>query len=280
MSGFETVLNVKRSLNVLVDKYYSICKDSSKKTVTEAITNKRKKFMSDFSSLFDIGNADLEKSLKEDKIRNHLNATKGDLDFLIDQRTTRIGSIGQRDLEYEVRRATAQNRREMQFENDCSQNTAPFSQTDDATSDKVNAVSEPLCGSFSDPDFNSNLPAKRQKIINIQIPYNFISSPAITAALDRDKVSSPAAMRLFSAMLKDQQTVDGQVVDLNKFDISTATIRRNRIKSRDLLCDEAIEKFHEDRPERLVLHWDEKMMTDLLGDTNEMEAIVISGAPT
>ena len=110
----------------------------------------------------------------------------------------------------------------------------------------------------------------------MELPRNPMASLDITSAMDRTNITNRTAMQVISSVQKTARK-DGNAVDLNEFVISTDTIARRREENRDTICDTAKQEFLDNMPDRMSLHWDGKMMSDLSGKLNEMEAIIVCG---
>ena len=85
-------------------------------------------------------------------------------------------------------------------------------------------------------------------------------------------------MHLISALLKSVQK-DGVGLDLSEVTLSESSIRRGREKAREEICKHQFQEFQDNMPEFIAVHWDGKMMRDMSDVLNEMEAILVSGAP-
>ena len=281
MAGYSVVTNVYRSLISLYDKYEKIKKSENNK-MTDILAQKNKNFLDDMQTLFDIATKGLEVELTKDRIRANVNAVGEDVRFLLDQRGPRDMVMSSKvDLEFQARKEAQLQREQTAVKRSRAASTAPSTVTSgdyeailNDDDDVGSVIPEP---SQDDPDYNCNV--KRSKTVILEVPRNFLSSPALTASLDRDKLSNHAATRVLSTFLRDQRTSDGNRVDLNDFSISKDTVARARNKSRDELAEQAREKFVKDKPEFAVVHSDGKLMGDYLGICHESQAVVVSGAP-
>ena len=283
MAGYSVVTTVYRSLLSLYDKYEKIKKSENNK-MTDILAQKNKNFLDDMQTLFDIATKGLEVELTKDRIRANVNAVGEDVRFLLDQRGPRDMVMSSKvDLEFQARKEAQLQREQTAVKRSRAASTAPSTVTsgdyeailnDDDDVDSVHVIPEP---SPNDPDYNCNV--KRSKTVCLEVPRNFMSSPALTASLDRDKLSNHAATRVLSTFLRDQRTSDGKAVDLNDFSISKDTVARARNKSRDELAEKARERFKRDKPDFAVVHSDGKLMNDYLGICHESQAVVVSGAP-
>ena len=117
---------------------------------------------------------------------------------------------------------------------------------------------------------------KKSDRITVTVPRNLVSQ-AVVSSLDRTKESSSAAMRNLSAIVSTFETPDGEKVGLKEFNLSRSTIERGRLKGRKSISLEAKLEFLLNLPPHLVIHWDGSIMEDILGNKNEVEAMVASG---
>ena len=107
---------------------------------------------------------------------------------------------------------------------------------------------------------------------------NILKSPEVTGMLDRLIMTSNSAMGIFSAVIK-ASTINGQQADLNEFTCSTSTLRRTRNDNRGVLFQMSMDEFSDNKPKNLNLHWDGSQVSNMLGEKDEYEAILVSGAP-
>ncbi|KAG0730213.1 hypothetical protein GWK47_028706 [Chionoecetes opilio] len=95
----------------------------------------------------------------------------------------------------------------------------------------------------------------------------------ICSTADRLGLSDNQVTALVSATLK----AGGD--DLDKFVISTSTTRRNRMLTRYHISQEYMAAFSEDPSKYAALHWDGKMLRDVLGSdpgtTSETLAVLV-----
>ena len=97
--------------------------------------------------------------------------------------------------------------------------------------------------------------------------------------LDRLKVTNRAAMGMFSSLFKTA-SIDGKKASLDEFTCSTSSIYRERNKNRSVLFQLALDEFEEKKPDHLNLHWDGKQISNIIGEKEDYEAILVSGAPS
>ena len=285
-SCWKTKSTLHREVDKLVKEYQSLLKS---KGCNDPVKNAKKieardQFLNGLYSLFDVAHPDLEIILSQNRLLGNLGVKEQDLKFLQDQRGPRLGFMGEEDVQYGQKLA-AQVKRSAST-SVCKSVPSPSTSRacDDADSDDNEQEVPAADGGTDDrdPDYNSNLgqgKRKRPKTMLLEVPCNPMMSPDLTAGLDRTRTSDREAMRILAKQYKGMKTPDGAPVDLNDVTISRSTIRRYRIKNRDVICKEARDHFLARMPPRVVLHWDGKMLKDITGRVHEMEAILLSGYP-
>ena len=199
-----------------------------------------------------------------------------DLKFLEDQRGPRVGSMGSRYICFDqaqqrkvFRESSEQihKERELQRKKDMETKGEVENQNDENNDS-------------TDDEFSVPTPAKlkRSDAVLVEIPRDIMKSPEVSGMLDRLKMTNNSAMGIFSSLMKGS-TMEGKQVDLNEFTCSTSTLRRSRNNNRSILFELAKEEFSENKPTNLNLHWDGKQISNFMGEKDEYEAILVSGAP-
>ena len=92
---------------------------------------------------------------------------------------------------------------------------------------------------------------------------------------DRAKISDRATVGLLAATLKSFKTVDDEDVNLNDFTLSRTTAQRKMAEVRQSNAEAASGKFGSNVPERLILHWDGKKITNMVGDPYEALVVLV-----
>ena len=269
LAGYETLSSPKNKIAKLLQDYqyqHKHSKMSNKKSLED-----RKNFEEDLEKLLDISHPDLEKRINQDKTLGNLEGRKSeDLDFLQDQRGERKMTMGKLDEEFSKKKEAQQKRK---------LGSVPSSTvtSQDICEDQNESFgdSSPIKDSRRDEEFNiKEMQARRSDYVTVELPRNPMASLDITSAMDRTNITNRTAMQVISSVLKTARK-DGNPVDLNEFVISTDTIARRREENRDTICDTAKQEFLDNMPDRMSPHWDGKMMSDLSGKLNEMEAIIV-----
>ena len=92
---------------------------------------------------------------------------------------------------------------------------------------------------------------------------------------DRAKISDRAAVGLLAATLKSFKTDDDGDVNLNDFTLSRTTARRKMAEFCQSNAKAASGKFGSNVPERLILHWDGKKITNMDGYLYEALVVLV-----
>ena len=225
---------------------------------------------------------DLENILSQNRLLGNLGVREQDLKFLQDQRGPRLGFMGGEDVQY-GQKVAAQVKRSATATATVSKSVpSPSASTACDDDDDRDNNEDPVGDGDTDngdPDYNCNLGRKRPKTMLLEVPCSPMTNTALTQSLDRTRTSDREAMRILAKQYKGMKNPDGTPVDLMNITLSYSTIRRHRIKNREVICKEARDHFLARMPPRVVLHWDGKMLKDITGRVNEMEAILLSGYP-
>lgn len=113
---------------------------------------------------------------------------------------------------------------------------------------------------LSDMDYQQPRPgcSHRQDTVTLTFPRRVMECVDICSMADRLGLSDNQVTAIVSATLK------AGGADLDKFVISASTTRRNRMLMRYHISQEYMTAFSEDPPQYAALHWDGKMLKDVL----------------
>ena len=281
---WRTKNNLYKEVDKLVQQYQKLLKSRGrtdpKKYPKEV--EARDQFLKSLYSLFDVAHPDLENILSQNRLLGNLGVREQDLKFLQDQRGPRLGFMGGEDVQY-GQKVAAQVKRSATATATVSKSVpSPSASTacddDDDRDNNEDPVGDGVTDN-GDPDYNCNVGRKRPKTMLLEVPCSPMTNTALTQSLDRTRTSDREAMRILAKQYKGMKNPDGTPVDLMNITLSYSTIRRHRIKNREVICKEARDHFLARMPPRVVLHWDGKMLKDITGRVNEMEAILLSGYP-
>ena len=134
-------------------------------------------------------------------------------------------------------------------------------------------------GEQQDQTFESSSKKPREEYAYLKVPYDILNSPRPVQMADRPKISDRAAVGLLAATLKSFKTDDDGDVNLNDFTLSRTTARRKMAEFCQSNAEAASGKFGSNVPERLILHWDGKKITNMDGDLYEALVVLVSGEP-
>ena len=281
---WRTKNNLYKEVDKLVQQYQKLLKSRGrtdpKKYPKEV--EARDQFLNSLYGLFDVAHPDLENILSQNRLLGNLGVREQDLKFLQDQRGPRLGFMGGEDVQY-GQKVAAQVKRSATATATVSKSVpSPSASTACDDDDDRDNNEDPVGDGDTDngdPDYNCNLGRKRPKTMLLEVPCSPMTNTALTQSLDRTRTSDREAMRILAKQYKGMKNPDGTPVDLMNITLSYSTIRRHRIKNREVICKEARDHFLARMPPRVVLHWDGKMLKDITGRVNEMEAILLSGYP-
>ncbi|KAG0724840.1 hypothetical protein GWK47_039783 [Chionoecetes opilio] len=93
----------------------------------------------------------------------------------------------------------------------------------------------------------------------------------IISTWDREKLSVRQATSTFAA------TAQVLGMDIESMAVSKSTVHRARIAGREQAAEKIVELRNQEIPERLVLHWDGKLLPSLSGDTEDRIAVLLTG---
>ena len=284
-SCWKTKSTLHREVDKLVKEYQILLKS---KGCNDPVKNAKKieardQFLNGLYSLFDVAHPDLENILSQNRLLGNLGVREQDLKFLQDQRGPRLGFMAEEDVQY-GQKVAAQVKRSasaLVSKTVTIPSTPSACGEDDDGNNEIPAAADGDSDD-RDPDYNFNIGSrkpKKPKTMLLEVPCSPMTSTSLTQGLDRTRTSDREAMRIIAKQYKGMKTSDGAAVDLNDVTLSYSTIRRHRIKNREVICKEARDHFLANMPPRVVLHWDGKMLKDITGRVHEMEAILLSGYP-
>ena len=239
---------------------------------------KRIAFTLKLDGLLDIGSSDAFEEIMKSRLLCS-KKKQDDVNFYLDQRSERKAVMDGHDKVFETKAELQADRVRR------SQLNKPESATKMDTVSLTSADMVALeCESYtqsqdeqsiddSDIDFPLDESKLRSDFISINLPKKIMQCADINSAADRLRLSDSQLTMIISAIL---HAGNG---DLNKFDLSPSTTRRSRIASRQKIANEIIDTVRQNPPRFGALHWDGKLITDLLGESRERLAVLVSGAP-
>ena len=122
----------------------------------------------------------------------------------------------------------------------------------------------------------SSSTAQYANMVNLAFPRKVMECDEICNTADRLALTDNQVTAMVPAVLK------AGGADLNSFVISYSTTHRQRMVSRCAISESYMEAFRQNPPQHVTLHWDGKMMKDVIGSepgtSSETLAVLVSGA--
>ena len=203
--------------------------------------------------------------IKEDILQNRLltQASKlEDIAFYEDQRSDRKMTLSETDSVYKkkitkkrLREASEEDKTKQKSENQYKKcrNLAYDSQID-----------TPI--NLDDPLFSPAAPITpqlRSSQVPLLCPKNIMDGEEIWAVADRLRMTENEVVAMVAAVLKTCNA------DLSDFNLSRSTAQRRRKYIREKICKKVISDFISNLPSNVVVHWDGKMVKNVMGSTHE-----------
>lgn len=221
-------------------------------------------FVAELDNLFDIAHADAMNLIRidEDKLFLEAQRENGRRGFMAGEDTVLAG-VEERRLNRDVARKKAVER-----ETEKLISTASYISSDSESTDVDDTATNE-----SDFEPSSSTCATRHSTKRCRRASVNVVTPQLAAALDRTRTTNRNAVYLLS---EAASSLGSQPSDLA---INRETIRRMRIKWRTEAAKYIKESFSANGP--LIVHWDSKLMPDLIGsETVDRLAIIVSGENT
>lgn len=239
----------KRLLRVHAE--WQCLKKAKNRRTLKQISNEAQ-FSSKLEQLFDVSHQDAE-------TRTEL---KEDLEFLANQREGRKGYMGREDKAWterqarKVKRADSFDRFKMNSKQEqealYSSCSSAVKLSSDSSSGEEAEAAEQTTGSESE----MYVPPKRKRVLS-SIERKSLLSKDVTSALDRSKVTDRQAVHLLAAAAHSL----GRSVD--DVTVSRSSIQRARCANRSNTAADVKTSFDPQVP--LTVHWDGKLLPDLVG---------------
>ena len=257
--------HVVRSLQNLHERWRDLKKNPKQESDPKG---KRRKFTDDLDKLWDIGSRDAITTIKNDIYLSHERKLE-DIAFYEDQRQSRQSIMLGRDkiLAKDLKKKTAaiadQTVENVSHDSSCDYVVLASS----SSSKEGDSLS-----SSSDYDADVGLGTSTQSI-KLMAPKNIMKNTHVSQALDRLQVTDNDATMLLGAFI---MACGG---DIAMFSLSRSSTKRARETNRLEISQDILEKFAENRPQHVAIHWDGKLTEDRLGNRYEALSIVLSCQP-
>ncbi|KAG0727484.1 hypothetical protein GWK47_034566 [Chionoecetes opilio] len=253
-----TVIHAGTKLSKLVKAYNDLKKNKNKDRPKHRMDEEI--FKGDVQEIFDLAHSS---SLQRADV------TDEDKEFLRSQREDRgessmagIDLVTAKKVEKQVERGTRLKRLREREDSDIARLTARAeipSKSSSSSSSPVSTTSSPARGSRS----------QRKKLK--QSPSISVKDLNLISTWDREKLSVRQATSTFAA------TPQVLGMDIGSMAVSKSTVHRARIAGREQAAEKIVELRNQEIPERLVLHWDGKLLPSLSGDTEDRIAVLLTG---
>ncbi|KAG0722968.1 hypothetical protein GWK47_043521 [Chionoecetes opilio] len=253
-----TVIHAGTKLSKLVKAYSDLKKNKNKDRPKHRMDEEI--FKGDLQEIFDLAHSS---SLQRADVKDE------DKEFLRSQREDRgessmagIALVTAKKVEKQVERGTRLKRLREREDSDIArltERTEIPSQSSSSSSSPVSTTSSPARGSRS----------QRKKLK--QSPSISVKDLNLISTWDREKLSVRQATSTFAA------TTQVLGMDIGSMAVSKSTVHRARIAGREQAAEKIVELRNQEIPERLVLHWDGKLLPSLSGDTEDRIAVLLTG---
>lgn len=279
MARIKTVTRQNAMLNFMKmhEKHRKLCRNRGRESDPEG---KRASFCKELNRLFDIAAPDAIDEIRKNRLLTN-EKKEEDVNFYTDQKGDRRAHMSGHDKIFESKSQQQSQRREREEERfqlvatrDHAIENEESLDTDGEDDDGSSGVLD-----IRDTDYHPPISctSKNATTINLEFPRAVMSCEEICSTADRLALSDNQTTAMVAAVLK------AGGADLSDFTISTSTARRSRINARYSLSENYMKSFSEKPPKYLALHWDGKLLKDVLGanpgDSVESLAVLVSGSP-
>lgn len=228
---------------------------------------KRKKFTEDLDKLWDIGSTDAIAIIQNDIYLSHDRKLE-DIAFYEDQQQSRKCIMLGRDKilakDIEKKTATMADRTVKNIQHDSSDDYVVLASS--SSSKEGDSLS-------SSSDYDADVGLGTSTAIKLMAPKNIMNNTHVSQALDRLQLTDNKATMLIGAFI----TACGG--DIAMFSLSRSSTKRARETNRLEISKDISEKFAENKPQHVAIHWDGKLTEDRLGNRYEALSIVLSCHP-
>ena len=207
-------------------------------------------FVSDLDSLFDISSETWEQQIRDDRLRDE-KAKLEDLAFLPDQQGPRLMILDKIDVAYAARESAKMLRLSAQSE----RRDKELKRKEATTTVKDRGSPEKDNSDIEDPEFKNK--QRRKSTVTIELPTNVFANREFGLMADRAGMSDRILAGVTATLIKSSGT------DINNFNLSYSTARRERIETRKNEYDKFKESFSP--PRHAILGWDGKFVKQVMG---------------
>ncbi|KAG7175687.1 hypothetical protein Hamer_G029943 [Homarus americanus] len=244
---------------------------SLQKSRDRAAKDKVENFKSQLDLLLDIGAPDAVEDIEKNRL--HTPADKQqDIAFYQDQRGERKAFMSGNDKIFAAKKRKQEERVEKQ-----RSKQGRFAACEPSSSD-----SRPQTSVVADTPTEVEMEKKDTAIqpgrytskhpyVTVQLPRRILQEPALKELADRLRISNNEIVSVVAAVLRSANPPG----DLSEFRISRETARRARASHRRQVAAAQREAFTP--PPHAVVHWDGKLVKNVVGEEEHRQAIFISG---
>ncbi|KAG7158405.1 hypothetical protein Hamer_G027380 [Homarus americanus] len=244
---------------------------SLQKSRDRAAKDKVENFKSQLDLLWDIGAPDAVEDIEKNRLLTPADKQQ-DIAFYQDQRGERKAFMGGNDKIFAAKKRKQEERVEKQ-----RSKQGRFAACEPSSSD-----SRPQTSVVADTPTEVEMEKKDTAIqpgrytskhpyVTVQLPRRILQEPALKELADRLRISNNEIVSVVAAVLRSANPPG----DLSEFRISRETARRARASHRRQVAAAQREAFTP--PPHAVVHWDGKLVKNVVGEEEHRQAIFISG---
>ncbi|KAG7159286.1 hypothetical protein Hamer_G029936 [Homarus americanus] len=244
---------------------------SLQKSRDRAAKDKVENFKSQLDLLWDIGAPDAVEDIEKNRLLTPADKQQ-DIAFYQDQRGERKAIMSGNDKIFAAKKRKQEERVEKQ-----RSKQGRFAACEPSSSD-----SRPQTSVVADTPTEVEMEKKDTAIqpgrytskhpyVTVQLPRRILQEPALKELADRLRISNNEIVSVVAAVLRSAN----QPGDLSEFRISRETARRARASHRRQVAAAQREAFTP--PPHAVVHWDGKLVKNVVGEEEHRQAIFISG---
>ncbi|KAG7178279.1 hypothetical protein Hamer_G026831 [Homarus americanus] len=252
------------------DKVMGALEKSTKKS-GRAAKDKVENFKSQLDLLWDIGAPDAVEDIEKNRLLTPADKQQ-DIAFYQDQRGERKAFMSGNDKIFAAKKRKQEERVEKQ-----RSKQGRFAACEPSSSD-----SRPQTSVVADTPTEVEMEKKDTAIqpgrytskhpyVTVQLPRRILQEPALKELADRLRISNNEIVSVVAAVLRSANPPG----DLSEFRISRETARRARASHRRQVAAAQREAFTP--PPHAVVHWDGKLVKNVVGEEEHRQAIFISG---
>ena len=252
----------------IFDDYQKLLKHKNRKTDTEE--QKRVDFVEDLEKLLDIAAEDAEEKINKDRLLEN-EAKSEDVIFLEDQRGPRIACIDVKNGDLDYSKSVKEKEDRIAAENKAKEKENSRIRESESIH-PAEIQKETIEDNTDDDEFEPKV-RKKSRTVTLEVLRNIFADPEVTTMLDRTKCTNRVTTGVVASVLKSAGA------NLNDFTLSKDTIKFQRNKKREVITKTVKIEFEAKKPLFACIHWDGKLIDNVMGTKDEKLAVLVSGAP-